>query len=180
MSVYNVTSRYAAALMQLADEKELVAQISDDIDLVFNTLSGSKDLRSVLKSPVIKEQQKVDILTEVFGTKISKDSLNFLTFVVNKNREDLLYPIVKHFLELRDKKLGLINVQVTSAVDFTTDQIEKLKTKIEAITRKTARFSFKLDEDVIGGFLIRIDDTIFDASVRRQLELLKNKFLSEN
>ena len=180
MSEFSVSSRYASALMQLAEEKNSVDAVSSDMDLVFQTLSSSKELKSVLKSPIIKEQQKLDILSDIFSEKVSSVSFNFIKFIVDKNREDILHSIVRSYIKLRDRKMGFINVEVTSAVDFSDEQVQKLKAKIEEITGKTARFSFKINESVIGGFVVKVDDTIFDASVKRQLELLKNKFLTEN
>ena len=180
MSEFSVSSRYASALMQLAEEKNSVDAVSSDMDLVFQTLSSSKELKSVLKSPIIKEQQKLDILSDIFSEKVSSVSFNFIKFIVDKNREDILHSIVRSYIKLRDQKMGLINVEVTSAVEFSDEQVQKLKAKIEEITGKTARLSFKINESVIGGFVVKVDDTIFDASVKRQLELLKNKFLTEN
>lgn len=180
MSEFSVSSRYASALMHLAEENNSVDSVSRDMELVFNTLDSSKELRSVLKSPIIKEQQKLDILKEIFSEKVSDVSFNFIRFVVDKNRDDMLHSIVKNYLKLRDEKLGLINVVVTSAVNFSEEQVLKLKTKIEEITGKKASLSFNIDESVIGGFLVKIDDTIFDASVKRQLEILRHKFLTEN
>jgi len=180
MSEFSISSRYASALMQLAEENNAVDSVSRDMELVFNTLDSSKELRSVLKSPIIKEQQKLDILKEIFSKKMSAVSFSFIRFVVDKNRDDMLHSITKNYLKLRDEKLGLINVVVTSAVDLSDEQVSRLKIKIEEITGKKADFSFVIDEAVIGGFLIKIDDTIFDASVKRQLEILKQKFLTEN
>lgn len=180
MSEFSVSSRYASALMHLAEENNSVDSVSRDMELLFNTIDSSKELKSVLKSPIIKDQQKLDILKEIFSEKISDVSFNFIKFVVDKNRDDMLHSIVKNYLKIRDKKLGLINVVVTSAVNFSEEQILKLKTKIEEITRKKASLSFNIDKSVIGGFLVKIDDTIFDASVKRQLEILRHKFLTEN
>lgn len=180
MSEFSVSSRYASALMQVAEEKNSVDSVSKDMELVFNTLDSSKELRSVLKSPIIKEQQKIEVLSDIFAEKVSSVSFNFIKFVVDKNRDYMLYAITKNYLKLRDEKLGLIKAIVTSAVNFSDEQIVKLKTKIEEITGKKASLSFKIDESVIGGFAVKIDDTVFDASVKRQLEILKHKFLTEN
>ena len=95
MSELNISTRYATALMNLADEKNQLDQISSDMDLVHKTLHESKELRSVLASPVIKEVKKRDILIDIFSSQVSDESLSFIKFILSKNRQDYLYKIVK-------------------------------------------------------------------------------------
>ncbi|MBI9070433.1 MAG: F0F1 ATP synthase subunit delta [Melioribacteraceae bacterium] len=179
MSELNISTRYATALMNLADEKEKLDVISSDMDLIYNTLDLSKDLRSVLASPVIKEAIKSDILIEIFSSKVSAESLRFIKFVLSKNRQDYLYQIVKRYLELKDIKSGIVEVTITSAVELQDSQVTEIRKKLENITGKTMRFKFKIDESIIGGFLVKIGDTVMDASIEHQLDKLREKLKSE-
>ncbi|MCU7496725.1 MAG: F0F1 ATP synthase subunit delta [Ignavibacteria bacterium] len=177
MSNYNISSRYANALMQLASEKDLFEQISADMEVVFNTLSSSREFQMMLISPVVKVYDKEQVLLKVFENRISHDSLNFLQFIVRKNRENLLFNIVRQFLSLRDKKLGVVNAEVLSASEFTDEQKSKLTKKLEEYTRKKVRLSLQIDRNLLGGFIVRIEDTVIDASLDHQLELLKSQFM---
>jgi F-type H+-transporting ATPase subunit delta len=180
MSDYNITTRYANALIELAEEKKSFEQVSSDIELVHNTLKSSKELRIMLTSPIIKQHQKSSILENIFVSKIGNDTRNFLRFMIDKNREDYLYKIVKRYLELKDLKLGIVNIIVTSVIELSENQKKELNKKLEAYTNKKVRINFKTDDTIVGGFIIRIGDSIIDASVVHQLDLLKNKFLDES
>ena len=103
--------------------------------------------------------------------------MDFLKFIVEKNREDLLESIASKFLDFRDKKLGIINVKVISAVPMTEAQKKKLKENYEKLLAKKVRFEFTIDPTVIGGFVAKVGDTVYDASLKNQLEILKKRFL---
>ncbi|MBL1212021.1 MAG: F0F1 ATP synthase subunit delta [Ignavibacteriae bacterium] len=178
MSNFNITSRYAKALIENSEEKNIFEKVSSDVELIFNTLSKSKELRVTMSSPVVNSEKKIEILTEIFSNHISQETLNFLTLVVNKKREDLLFEIVARFIELKDKKLGLVNVHVKSAVDFDESQKEIMKSKLAEFTNKKVRASFDTDESLIGGFSARFGDTVLDGSVKQQLKNLKKQLLA--
>ena len=88
MSNYNISTRYANALMNLAEENNNLEQVSLDMELVSKTLEQSKELRAVLRNPVISENKKVLILKGIFEGKIGLDSENFFQFVVSKKRAE--------------------------------------------------------------------------------------------
>jgi F-type H+-transporting ATPase subunit delta len=178
MSNFNITSRYAKALIENSEENNNFEKISSDIDLIFNTLNNSKELRVTMSSPVVKTEKKIDILNEIFSNHVSKETLNFLTLIVNKRREDLLFEIVARFVELKNKKLGLVNVQVKSAVDFDDLQKELMKSKLADFTNKKVKAKFDVDESLIGGFSARFGDTVLDGSVKQQLKNLKKQLLA--
>ena len=176
MSEFSVTSRYAKAFYEYADKKNSLEKISKDLLFINNTLEGSKELRSVLKSPVIKKDKKQEIIKDLFEEKIDRESLNFLNFIIEKNREDSLYGITNRFMRLSDEHAGILNAKVTSAVELDDAQKLSIKKRLEDYTNKSVRLSFALDRKVIGGFIVKIEDTVIDASVKHQLEILKEKF----
>ncbi|MFH1194537.1 MAG: ATP synthase F1 subunit delta [bacterium] len=180
MSDFSISTRYAQALMQVADEKSSLSKISSDVELLFKALNESKDLRYVLRSPVIDEDKKVRIMEEIFTSRISEDSLSFIKLILKKKRENLLLDISKRFLELRDNKLGLMNILVTSAVEMTEVQKESLKKKLSDETGKVIKLNFEIDENIIGGFLLKIGDTVIDATIRNQILKLKKCLLQES
>lgn len=179
MSVYRISYRYANSLFLLAEEKKSLMKLSEDAELIFNTLQGSKELRTILKNPVIKQKEKKNILTALFDTRVSKEIIDFLFFIVDKNREDLLYEIMAEFLNLRDQKEGIIRTEITSAVEFNDDIKKNMIKNLERQTSKTIQSKYKLNPELIGGFVVRIKDTVIDASVKHQLENLRKKFSEE-
>ena len=177
---HKVSLRYAHSLLDSSIEKKNLDPVIKDMEFVFSTLDREKELTSIIKSPVVKPQIKSSILNDIFLSKISEDSLKFLQFVVDKKREDVLINIVKKFLELKDEYLGILNVEVTSPYDFNEDQKEQIKKNLESSFNKIIRLNFVIDEELIGGFIAKVADTMYDASVKHQLELLRKQFLQGN
>lgn len=177
MSNYKVANRYASALIDLSFEENLLDKINMDLDLVMKTIKQSREIQLFLRSPVIKLNKKNEIITKIFQHKISSTSQKFISMVINRGRANLLEEIIDHFYKIRDRKLGIINVQVKTAVDFDKSQSEKLTRTLEEFTKKKVLINFSLDKSLIGGFVVQLEDTILDASLKRQLEILRTKFL---
>jgi F-type H+-transporting ATPase subunit delta len=178
MADFRILHRYATSLLETTLEKNNLDVITSDIKLLVETLDENRQLQLALESPVIKPETKLSILKEIFETKVSKDSMDFIEFIVIKRREDLLGSIGKRFLELRDEHLGIANVEVSTAVQFSDEQKRLLETKLEKILDKKVRLNFKTDVNIVGGFIAKVGDTLYDASIIHQLELLKKQFLT--
>ena len=175
-----VSLRYASSLLDSSIEKKNLDSVIKDFEFVFSILQREKELTTVLKSPVIKLQTKSALLSEIFKTRITEDSMNFLLFVVDKKREDLLLNIAKKFLELKDEYLGILKIEVSAPYDFTEDQKEQIKKKFESAFSKIIVMNFVINKDLIGGFVAKVTDTMYDASIKHQLELLRKQFLHGN
>ncbi|MCX7876009.1 MAG: ATP synthase F1 subunit delta [Melioribacteraceae bacterium] len=179
MSIYRVSYRYANSLMQLAEEKNIYSKVAKDADLIFNSLSQSKEVKAILKSPVVKSDLKKKLLNEIFSNKISNETQNFIDFVILKNREDILIEIFKEFLVLCDKKDGVLRAKVKTAVEVEDTIKNKIKEKLELKTQQKVFANYTIDKNLIGGFIVEIGDQVFDASIKHQLKLLRKKFSEE-
>jgi len=177
MSEYKVSSRYAISLLESASEKKMADAVYGDMQLIASTLEANKELIHVLSSPIIKPNVKSIILEEIFKSKVKSDTIDFLKFLIEKNRENLLESIAKIFLELKDEQDGIVNVEVKAPESFTVEQLEKFKSNLEKTLSKKVRLNLKIDSDMIGGFVAKVGDTVFDASLEHQLELLKKQLL---
>jgi F-type H+-transporting ATPase subunit delta len=178
MADFRVLHRYAVSLLETAVEKKNLDVVTTDVQLLVDTLKQNRKLELMLESPVIRPELKLKILEEVFGKRISKESMDFIEFVISKQRENLLQSIGNRFLELRDEYLGIANVVVTAASEFTNEQKNVLQSRLEKILNKKVRLNFKIDLDLVGGFIAKVGDTLYDASIKHQLELLKKQFLT--
>jgi len=178
MADFRVLHRYAVSLLETAVEKKNLDVVTADVQLLVDTLKQNRKLELMLESPVIRPELKLKIMEEVFGKKISKDSMDFIEFVISKKRENLLQSIGNRFLELRDEHLGIANVIVTAASEFTNEQKDILQSRLEKILSKKVRLNFKIDLELVGGFIAKVGDTLYDASIKHQLELLKKQFLT--
>jgi len=180
MSSYNISTRYANALMALATEKNILKEVADDMQLVFNGIAGSKELRTILKSPVINPEKKEAILNSIFKEKIGDVSNSFIQFIVKKNREDIIYDILKRFKELYNIKTNRVEAYIKSSVELTEEQKSKLQSSLEEFTKKEVIPFYSIDETIIGGFVVKINDTVLDSSIKQQLNRLRKKLFEQS
>ncbi len=145
MSVYQVSNRYAGSLLQTSIDAKNLEETSKDIELIFNTLKENHRLQLVLENPVIKPALKLSILNEIFQNKIGNQAKKFIKFIVEKDREDLLFNIFQKFLELKDEYLGIVNVEVNTPFAFTAEQEEQLRNNLESKLNKKVIFKFNID-----------------------------------
>ncbi|MEK7264146.1 MAG: ATP synthase F1 subunit delta [Bacteroidota bacterium] len=171
--------RYANSILQLAVEMNQVEIVAEDFLLLHNALASSRELALFLSSPIIQREKKKKIIRELFASKISTMTLNFLSLLTSKAREKLLPEIVTNFQQLNDKRQGIVNAAVTSATDFTPQQTEYLSSHFNRLTKKNVKITFSKDKTLISGFVTRIGDTVWDASVKRQLQLLEQQFIGK-
>lgn len=111
---------------------------------------------------------------------ISKDSISFIEFTINKGREEILPEILEKFEFLKDEYTGFVKVDVTTAFNFTDEQKLHLQEKFESHLKKKTRLTFKVDQGIIGGFIAKVGDTVYNASMAHQLGLLKKTFLQSS
>ncbi|MBF0587201.1 F0F1 ATP synthase subunit delta [Prosthecochloris sp. N3] len=173
MSSAIASRRYATALLDVAEEVGVTEQVAGDLELIDNTISGSRDLRAMLKSPLIKGDAKSRALKEIFKGKLGEKTLLFLDLVCRKKRADHLPQIVVEFSALRDERAGIVNVDVKSAVKLDEEQARELINALADYTGKKVKARLSLEEQMLGGVSVKIGDTILDGSIRHQLEMLK-------
>ncbi len=179
MSNLRLANRYAEALMAAAEELRVLKRISDDLTNVQHIIKESHEFQLFLKSPVIKKEKKQQVFEAMFGKSFHPLTLQFLSLLAEKERENTLPGIIEAFFRLQDKKLGIVNVHITAAAELSMQQAAKLEQQFEAYSKKKVRIGMRLDKQLIGGFIARIGDTMFDGSVKRQLELLRQRFMEE-
>ena len=175
MSNIRVATRYASALMELTNEQKKASAIAGDLLIVKNAIDVSRELRNLLASPVIAKEKKQAILRDIFKKKISEVVLGYLEEIIAKRRENVLGEILKQYFVLRDEQLGIVRVNVTTTIEFSSKQEKDLVKHLEAMTKKKVEIAFSLDKTIKGGFVARVGDTVLDGSVKRQLEILKVK-----
>lgn len=176
MRQYRVARRYAEALITAAEQQNLLEKVSGDCEMLQRLLTESRDLQVFLKSPVIKKDKKLTALREMFAKKLNALTMSFLELLAEKGREEVLADMLLQFFALRDDRLGIVNVEIKAATELSKDQHESIRKKFEGLTRKSVRLSFSLDKHLRGGFVARVGDTMYDGSVKRQLELLRERF----
>jgi F-type H+-transporting ATPase subunit delta len=172
--------RYSLALYEAAKIDKKLDIVAEDSHNLIGLIKSNKDLYLFFVSPVIKHDKKIKIIEEIFKNKISQLSFEFIKFLIVHNREGLILDTLEVFLDLKDDAEGKVKAKVTSTVQFDDKEKKKMKEKIDGFTNKNSVPDFSDDKSLIGGFTIQVKDTVIDASIKRQLANLRNKFKGLN
>ena len=180
MADQRVAARYAKSLLDLGKEMGTLETVKQDMDLLGKTMSENRDLRLLLRNPIVKHDKKLAILTAIFQGKVSDVTMQFFIILTQKNRESALESMGTEFQVQYNVMQGIQTAQVTSATPLTPalrDELEQLVIKQTGLTE--VKLTEKVDPSLIGGFVLRVGDQQIDDSVRTSLRKLRTS-LQEN
>lgn len=175
MSNVRAATRYATALLGVATERNETEAVGRDVEFLESLIAGVPEFALFLRSPVISKERKKSTLREVLAGKTGETTTAFVLLLASKDRESILGEILGQFRRLRDEQLGLLRVTARAAAEISEEQRRILGERIGNVTGKTVRLSVERDPSLIGGIAVQYEDTVWDASVRRQLELLRER-----
>ena len=167
--------RYAKAVLSLASDQKAADTVNKDMTLIANTIAESQDLSSTLKSPVISSAVKKSILLEVFKNT-NQTTLSLIDTLTSNNRIDILGDVAIKYNQLFDASKGIELATVTTAMALTDALKSKVLAKAKEITGKDVEVENIIDESIIGGFILRVGDVQYNASIANQLNKLKQEF----
>lgn len=167
--------RYAKALMSLAVENKQLEEMEADMHLIDNTIKDSKDLQNLLKTPIVKNEVKRSIIKEVFEG-VNHTTSNLFDVLIDNKRIDILADVCQAFITLVDQANNVVSAEVTTATTLTPEMQEKILAKVKELTGSEASLVKKVDNKLLGGFLLRIGDLQYDASIAGKFNSLKHKF----
>ena len=170
-----VAKPYARALYAAALEQNALASIIADIDKLRELIEQSEEFTQLIHSPVLSPQFKSETFQELFADAIQPLTLNFFKLLALKQRERYLIAIMDVFSGIVDEAAGRLVAKVTTAVPITSEQEERFIQQLSAYSGKQVRLETITDAQIQGGFIVQLDDTVFDASVASQLQRLKQQ-----
>jgi F-type H+-transporting ATPase subunit delta len=179
MANLRIANRYAEALLTTAEEMHILKNVSDDLTVIQRIIKESHEFQLFLKNPIIKKEKKQAVFKATFGSSVQALTLRFLSLLIEKEREDALPSVIEAFFRSQDEMLGIVRLHVKTAVELSQQQSLELKQRFEVYSKKKVFIDQSLDKQLIGGFVARIGDTVFDGSVKQQLELLRKRFSEE-
>ncbi len=168
--------RYAKALLSLAIDKNIADEVNENMQLIASTVSEARDLQIALNSPVIKVETKKDTLFAIFGTSINNISKGLINLLVENKRLSILIDVATQYTIIYDFHKGTQAAIVTSAIPLTDSLKEKILTKVNDIVGKKVTIENIIDPSIIGGFILRVGDKQFDASISGEMNDLRRKF----
>lgn len=178
MANQRIARRYAVALHDSAVEAGKDEQVQEDMKAIHRILQSSKELRTVVKSPVIQHWKKKAAFKEIFENSVSPMTAGFIQLLTEKGRESSLEQIVVVFNELYNGEKNLLPVEITTAVTMDEDLRTKLLKNLETRTGKTIIPTFSVNPDLKGGVVLKIGDMVMDGSLRHQLEKMYEEMVA--
>ena len=170
-----VAKPYARALYDAALEQNALEAIIADIEKLRELIEHSEEFTQLIHSPVLSPQFKSETFQELFADALQPLTINFFKLLALKQRERYLIAIMDVFSEIVDEAAGRLVAKVTTAVPITSAQAERLTEQLSAYSGKQVRLETTTDAQIQGGFIVQLDDTVFDASVASQLQRLKQQ-----
>ena len=167
--------RYAKAILETAVSTGKANQVNDDMKSIINAVNSSADLKDFLASPIITSEVKMNVLSEVFGS-VQADTKSLFRLLQENKRFQILEAIATQFNAQFDEMNGVEVAKVTTAFPITADLEAKILAKATAMSTKKITIQNTIDPSIIGGFILRIGDKQYNASVSNRLQELKREF----
>ena len=173
-----VVARYARALLQLANERQQAEAVRDELNGLTEVFKASPQLAGVLADPALSEASRAALLQRAFAGRLSPTLMNFLGILNAKGRLGLLPDMIEAYDDLLESQLGNVEVDVTVARRLDAGQLEQVRQRVSQALGRTAVVHQYVDESIIGGLVLRVQDKLIDASVRYQLQAMKARLLA--
>jgi F-type H+-transporting ATPase subunit delta len=180
MNQSKISVRYAKALFQLALEKNKLDAVYADVAMINQALKDIGQFSLYLKSPVVKPSQKLALVQKAFTGNITDISLSFLGLLIQNKRESHLEDIIRRFFDVFREYKGIKAATVTTAVPLSGEVKEKFHSLLSSIYKTGIELEAAQDSSIIGGFVLKVGDQQFDASIATGLKRMKTSLLTDN
>ncbi|MBI2914326.1 MAG: ATP synthase F1 subunit delta [Firmicutes bacterium] len=167
-----VAERYAAALAELAREKDILDRVESDLGRLVAMTETAPRLGQVLVDHRVSSQTKRDLAAELLGTEVTRITWNFVNLLIDKRRERYIVPIYHAYLERADRIRNVLRVEVEAARDLAPSDAERLRRRLGEATGRDVRLEQRTDPALIGGIKLKVGDLVVDGSAEARLRRL--------
>lgn len=168
-----IAKEYATALFTLSLEEGGVEEYRKSLELIDEVFSENPEYKEFLSSPSISLGERLSALSSVFEGKVHENLLSFLKLLCEKGRISFLEDAIKEYKLLYDASLHISTAKIISAVSLTNKEKEKLLTKLESMSGGPVNAEYEIDETIIGGIIIELDEKVLDGSLKHRLNEIK-------
>lgn len=180
MDLSTISVRYAKAFYLLGKEKDLLDQIKNDILVISGSIKYAPDFKMVIESPVIKPSLKINAISAIFKDKIHALTLNFLTILVKNKREQNLEGICRRFLNIYAEGKGIKTALITTVLPLDDKENTRLTEILSRTFQAQIEVEHKLSPEILGGYILKVGDQQYDASVASSLRKMRQALLKPN
>ena len=175
MSSTRAAIRYAKAILEIADSKNVTSEVSADMALIASTIQSNSELSSFIQNPLVKTDAKKDVVSEVFAS-VNPVTQSIFQLLLENKRFEILGGIAVEYNKLFDIMNGVEVAKVTTAVPMDAELEAKVSAKIASISSsKKITIENIVDPAILGGFILKIGDKQYNASIADRLQVLKRE-----
>ena len=165
--------RYAKALFELTKEADSLDKTEQDLQLIIKVIYEDEEIRKFLSHPQIAREMKKKIIASTFGENISKLTKNMLFQLIDNNRQEVLVEILNQYVKLANDYRGIIDVEAISVISLNETEKNRITESFKIKFGKKVRLKNVIDSSIIGGMIIRIEDKVYDGSIKTKLQVMK-------
>ena len=169
-----VSDRYASSLYDLASEKKIVDPVLEDLTFLQKCILDNKDLKLLVKSPLIVSSDKLNIFEKILSKKNANVLTNtFLKVISGNKRFAKLSSIISQFININSQKRGDVLADVTSAEELSDNQKKEITDQLKSTLGKKLSLKFFVDEKIIGGLIVKVGSKMVDSSLATKINKLR-------
>ena len=176
-----LAARYAKSLIGLAQEQNQLEEVYQDVLLLQSICKGNREFVTLLKSPVVSADKKESILRTATQVRDSSMVSAFNSLLIRKGRESVLPEILDAFVDQYKEFKGIHTIRLTTATPVSEEVKQVIVSKVQSLMpMKTVELQTQVRENIIGGFLLEVGDTLVDASISYDLNKIRSQFLNND
>jgi F-type H+-transporting ATPase subunit delta len=180
MSVETVARRYAAALADVVTKTNEIDSVKTELKTWEQIINSNADLQTAFRNPAISHADKEKVLDNLISkTQPTKTTANFLRVLLRNDRLTEIKEINERFAGVLEERGGVVSAEIISARPLSENEKAEMRTNLEKLTGKRINLNFATDESLIGGVVTRLGSTVYDGSVKTQLEELKQQMIGK-
>jgi F-type H+-transporting ATPase subunit delta len=172
--VEEIAAVYARALFEVAEERDLIDQIHDELTQFADALSENRQLAVFFFSPYFSTEEKKEGLKKAV-TGADPAFMNFIEALIERHRMPAIFRIKAQYQDLWEDARDLLPVELTSAIELDSATVKSIGERVGEQTKRTVELKSMVDPDILGGIVLRVGNVILDASIRNRLEQLRKQ-----
>jgi len=173
--ISNISKRYARAFFEIAGEEKKLEQYYNELSQFSSIVAENKDLGGFLANPIFDEEAKKKVLEKIIGKlSLSKMTINFLNLLIDKKRIDVLPDIETCYRQLMDETLQKVRVTLKTAFPLSGEMQDYITSNLKKMTGQAVEVTVESDKSLLGGIVIGVGDTLYDGSIKNQLNNMRN------
>jgi F-type H+-transporting ATPase subunit delta len=173
--ISNISKRYAHAFFEIAAEEKQLERYYNELKQFSSIIDQDKALREFLANPVFEQAVKKSVVEKIIGKlQLSAMTINFLKLLVDKKRIEVLPDIAICYRQLMDEALKKVRVNLKTAFPLSGEMQNYITASLEKVTGKQVEMTVEKDPALLGGIVIGVGDTLYDGSIKNQLNKMRN------